>query len=79
MMSVDSVNSVLIKLVKLISQNLFQLVKLAKRLKKEKVNVDIINFGEEVIGIADFSYFLSNFIYVCSIYKHTLLIFTFLV
>lgn len=26
----------------------FQLVKLAKRLKKEKVNVDIINFGEEV-------------------------------
>lgn len=25
-----------------------QLVKLAKRLKKEKVNVDIINFGEEV-------------------------------
>lgn len=28
----------------------FQLVKLAKRLKKEKVNVDIINFGEEVRG-----------------------------
>lgn len=27
-----------------------QLVKLAKRLKKEKVNVDIINFGEEVSG-----------------------------
>ena len=27
----------------------FQLVKLAKRLKKEKVNVDIINFGEEVL------------------------------
>lgn len=27
---------------------LLQLVKLAKRLKKEKVNVDIINFGEEV-------------------------------
>lgn len=25
-----------------------QLVKMAKRLKKEKVNVDIINFGEEV-------------------------------
>lgn len=25
-----------------------QLTKLAKRLKKEKVNVDIINFGEEV-------------------------------
>lgn len=25
-----------------------KLVKLAKRLKKEKVNVDIINFGEEV-------------------------------
>ena len=24
------------------------LVKLAKRLKKEKVNVDVINFGEEV-------------------------------
>lgn len=28
--------------------SLLQLVKLAKRLKKEKVNVDIINFGEEV-------------------------------
>lgn len=27
---------------------ILQLVKLAKRLKKEKVNVDIINFGEEV-------------------------------
>lgn len=27
-----------------------QLVKLAKRLKKEKVNVDVINFGEEVTG-----------------------------
>lgn len=27
---------------------MLQLVKLAKRLKKEKVNVDIINFGEEV-------------------------------
>lgn len=26
----------------------WQLVKMAKRLKKEKVNVDIINFGEEV-------------------------------
>ena len=26
-----------------------QLVKLAKKLKKEKVNVDVINFGEEVI------------------------------
>lgn len=25
-----------------------QLVKMAKRLKKEKVSVDIINFGEEV-------------------------------
>lgn len=25
-----------------------QLVKLAKRLKKEKVNVDIVSFGEEV-------------------------------
>ncbi len=25
-----------------------QLVRLAKRLKKEKVSVDIINFGEEV-------------------------------
>lgn len=24
------------------------LVKLAKRLKKEKVNVDVVNFGEEV-------------------------------
>ena len=28
----------------------FQLVKLAKKLKKEKVNADIINFGEEVIS-----------------------------
>lgn len=27
---------------------ILQLVKLAKRLKKEKVNVDIVNFGEEV-------------------------------
>lgn len=27
---------------------ILQLVKMAKRLKKEKVNVDIINFGEEV-------------------------------
>ncbi len=27
---------------------ILQLVKLAKRLKKEKVNVDVINFGEEV-------------------------------
>lgn len=27
---------------------ILKLVKLAKRLKKEKVNVDIINFGEEV-------------------------------
>ena len=25
-----------------------QIVKLAKKLKKEKVNVDVINFGEEV-------------------------------
>lgn len=32
----------------LTASSLFQLVKLAKRLKKEKVNVDIINFGEEV-------------------------------
>lgn len=30
-----------------------KLVKLAKRLKKEKVNVDIINFGEEVSIIAE--------------------------
>ena len=28
--------------------NPVQLVKLAKRLKKEKVNVDVVNFGEEV-------------------------------
>jgi hypothetical protein len=26
-----------------------QMVKLAKKLKKEKVNIDIINFGEEVM------------------------------
>jgi len=25
-----------------------QIVKLAKRLRKEKVNVDVVNFGEEV-------------------------------
>ena len=33
------------------SFNLFfiKLVKLAKKLKKEKVNVDIVNFGEEVL------------------------------
>lgn len=30
-----------------------KLVKLAKRLKKEKVNVDIINFGEEVSIIVE--------------------------
>lgn len=29
----------------------FQIVKIAKKLKKEKVNVDVINFGEEVSGI----------------------------
>lgn len=27
----------------------FQMVKMAKKLKKEKVNIDIINFGEEVL------------------------------
>jgi len=31
-----------------VEDNEKDLVKLAKRLKKEKVNVDIINFGEEV-------------------------------
>lgn len=30
------------------SLGLFQIVKVAKRLKKEKVNVDVVNFGEEV-------------------------------
>ena len=39
----------------------FQIVKLAKRLKKEKVNVDIINFGEEVSCVE-----MMN-IYVCMI------------
>ncbi len=34
--------------------NSFQLVKLAKRLKKEKVNVDVINFGEEVTNLKPF-------------------------
>lgn len=29
----------------------FQMVKMAKKLKKEKVNIDIINFGEEVLLI----------------------------
>ena len=28
-----------------------QLIKLAKRLKKEKVAVDIVNFGETVSGV----------------------------
>jgi len=27
-----------------------KLVKLAKKLKKEKVNIDIVNFGEDVSG-----------------------------
>ena len=30
------------------SHSLIQVIKTAKKLKKEKVNVDIINFGEEV-------------------------------
>ena len=28
---------------------ILQLQKLARRLKKEKVNIDIVNFGEDVI------------------------------
>lgn len=45
-----------------------QLIKLAKRLKKEKVNVDIINFGEEVRCIRGYGSvgmvgFLSRFIF----------------
>lgn len=35
-------------LVCFLSHSLIQVVKTAKKLKKEKVNVDIINFGEEV-------------------------------
>jgi hypothetical protein len=37
----------------LISCFIFQLVKLAKKLKKEKVQIDIVNFGEEV-GFEEF-------------------------
>ncbi|XP_008934912.1 PREDICTED: 26S proteasome non-ATPase regulatory subunit 4, partial [Merops nubicus] len=36
-----------------VEDNEKDLVKLAKRLKKEKVNVDIINFGEEGPSLAD--------------------------
>lgn len=36
-----------------------ELVKLAKRLKKEKVNVDIINFGEEETNTAKLTAFIN--------------------
>lgn len=36
------------------------MVKMAKKLKKEKVNIDIINFGEEVL-INTVRYFLLRF------------------
>merc|ERR1712050_266880 len=37
-----------------------ELVKLAKRLKKEKVNVDVINFGEESVNTEKLSTFLNT-------------------
>lgn len=47
-----------------------ELVKLAKRLKKEKVNVDIVSFGEEVyfylINLK--KCFLGKFMF-CSLYR----------
>lgn len=36
-----------------------ELVKLAKRLKKEKVNVDLINFGEEETNTAKLTAFIN--------------------
>ena len=35
-----------------------QLVKLAKKLKKEKVNIDVVNFGEEVKVMELFYHFM---------------------
>lgn len=47
-----------------------KLVKLAKRLKKEKVNVDIINFGEEVSIIVDLKQnLLLNRIFFSSVFN----------
>lgn len=37
-----------------------ELIKLAKRLKKEKVNVDIINFGEEELNNVILNEFIST-------------------
>lgn len=63
------------------SLNPFKMVKLAKRLKKEKVNVDVINFGEEVTGtlllitlksfrFSCFDFSLSLFYSICSGGEH---------
>lgn len=35
---------------------LCKLVKIGKKLKKEKVNVDVVNFGEEVSVILSWNY-----------------------
>lgn len=45
-----------------------ELVKLAKRLKKEKVNVDIVSFGEEVNNIL-FLLYLIIYATIWEIYK----------
>ena len=45
----------------------FQLVKVAKKLKKEKVMVDVVNFGEEVtIDYFQFPMFIisQNFVFI---------------
>ena len=45
------------------------MVKLAKRLKKEKVNVDVVNFGEEV----SFEYMILYFITAVHIYRFVMI------
>lgn len=39
---------------------LWQLERLAKRLKKEKINVDIVSFGEEEENIEKLSHFIET-------------------
>jgi len=43
-----------------ISEDEKELVKLAKRLRKEKVNVDVVNFGEEVINTDKLTTFINT-------------------
>ena len=52
-----------IKSINNVSFNTLQLVKVAKKLKKEKVNVDIINFGEEVCVTIYTVHFIGIFMY----------------